>query len=260
MHLYAAHYGNVQNPQGAPILILHGLFGSHRNWHPVARTLSEQNSVFSLDLRNHGKSPHSDVMDYPHMALDVVQFIEQQQLGPVRIIAHSMGGKVAMWLALTRPELVQKLVVVDIAPVSYEHDFSDVIRAFRVVPLQSIDSRKDADQAMATVITQTELRQFLLQNLQSRNGQYCWRLNLDILERSMADITGFPDTDRVLPYDKRVLFVGGGLSDYISKDNQKLTRKLFPVASFSQIKNAGHWLHAEQPDLFLSLISHYLVS
>jgi len=169
-----------------------------------------------------------------------------------------MGGKAAMWLALTRPEWVHKLVVVDIAPVNYDHDFSDVLHAFQSIPLALVKSRRDADQYLSKYISQSSLRQFLLQNLQSRNGKYRCRLNLQAISHAISDITGFPDTNDVEPFAKRVLFVGGGQSDYLKKDYQKLTRVLFPLASFSMINSAGHWLHAEQPQLFQALITPYL--
>ncbi|WP_246540171.1 alpha/beta fold hydrolase [sulfur-oxidizing endosymbiont of Gigantopelta aegis] len=249
-------------PATAPIIILHGLFGSNRNWHPIARSLSEHHTVYTLDLRNHGKSPHSDIMDYPSMADDVLAFIEnkitrQEITAPVNIIGHSMGGKVAMWLALNHPELVQKLVVVDIAPVTYQHDFSDVLAAFNAVPLTTIQSRQEADEYLSQAISQVDLRQFLLQNLQFKGGQYRWRLNLQSIQHSIANITAFPDTQGLQPFLRRVLFVGGGQSDYINKSNRQLTRALFPKASFSMIKSAGHWLHAEQPEIFKALIEPY---
>ncbi len=243
-----------------PIVILHGLFGNNRNWHPVARSLSDEFMVYSLDLRNHGQSPHSNFMDYPHMAADVLEFIEQviKPHGAVNIIAHSMGGKVAMWLALSHPEIVSKLIIVDIAPVTYQHDFAQVIKAFQTIPLDLISSRKDAETYLAEMINDSSLRQFLLQNLQFSEGKYQWRLNLEVIAQSISNITGFPDTQNIKPFMERVLFIGGGLSDYLSKEEQKMTRKLFPKASFSIIKSAGHWLHAEQPELFKALIKPYI--
>ena len=263
MQLHATKYESAQSLiQNPPIIILHGLFGSSRNWHPIAQALSVKNTVYTLDLRNHGKSPHDELMDYPHMAQDVLTFLEnvigQGQLVPVTIIAHSMGGKAAMWLALSRPEWIHKLVVVDIAPVNYEHDFSDVLNALQAIPLELIKSRRDADQYLSKYISQSSLRQFLLQNLQSRNGKYRWRLNLEAISHAISEITGFPDSNGLEPFSERVLFIGGGQSDYLKKDYQKLTRQLFPLASFSMIKSAGHWLHAEQPQLFQALISPYL--
>ena len=272
MQLHATRYNapavsdflsnKLSGKQSTPIVILHGLFGSNRNWHPIARSLSDKHTVYALDLRNHGQSPHSDIMDYPHMADDVLAFINNEirpeQTGPVNIIAHSMGGKVAMWLALTSPEIVKKLVVVDVAPITYEHDFSDVLQAFQSIPLESISSRQDAEHYLAQTIKQSSLRQFLLQNLLFKEGEYCWRLNLEAISRSIATITGFPDSKDIEPFPRRVLFIGGGESDYLNKANQKQTRELFPRASFSTIKAAGHWLHAEQPDLFKALAAPYL--
>ena len=258
MQLYAGKY-EASTDNNIPILILHGLFGSSRNWHPIARSLSKTHTVYTLDLRNHGKSPHSDIMDYPHMAEDVLEFMDQNSLQRVNIIAHSMGGKAAMWLALSHPERVHKLVVVDIAPVAYQHDFADVLAAFQTVPLATIRSRQEADKYLAEYISQSSLRQFLLQNLQFKEGRYSWRLNLQAISRSISQITGFPDVSNITPFPERVLFIGGGQSDYLNRNNQQLTRKLFPKASFSTIKPAGHWLHAEQPKLFLALVNPYFL-
>ncbi len=258
MQLAASHYESVREKYSTPIIILHGLFGSSRNWHPVARALAETSSVYALDLRNHGKSPHSDIMTYPAMAEDIAEFMAHHHISEARFIAHSMGGKVAMWLALTQPQRVQKLVVVDIAPVNYQHNFSTVLNAFAAVPLERISSRREADQYLSEYLSEPDLRQFLLQNLQLKNGRYQWRLNLEVIKKAIKDITGFPDTGNIKPFEKRVLFVGGGQSDYLSRDYHAQTRQLFPLASFSTIKQAGHWLHAEQPELFMALIKPYL--
>ncbi len=261
MQLNATQYGEIKKVDGesqSPIIILHGLFGSSRNWHQIARELSDTHLVYSLDLRNHGQSPHSDIMDYPHLAEDVLSFIEQNNFTAVNIIAHSMGGKTALWLALNNPQLIEKLVIVDIAPLSYPHDFDNVLNGLQSIPLQTIKSRQDADQYLAKFIAEKSLRQFLLQNLQWKEEKYQWRLNLNAISKSIPQITGFPDTSDVQPFPKRVLFIGGGQSDYLHKTNQQLTRKLFPYASFSIIKSAGHWLHAEQPGLFQHLVEVYI--
>ena len=261
MQLNATQYGElkeVNDRSQTPLIILHGLFGSSKNWHLIARELSKKHLVYSLDLRNHGQSPHSDSMDYPHMAQDVLSFIEQNNFTSVNIIAHSMGGKTALWLALNKPQLIEKLVIADIAPVSYTHDFDLVLNALQSIPLSTIKSRKDADQYLAKSIKEQSLRQFLLQNLQLKQGQYQWRLNLKAISQSIPQITGFPDTSGLDPFPKRVLFIGGGQSEYLNKANQQLTRKLFPYASFSIIKSAGHWLHAEQPGLFQHLVEVYI--
>lgn len=265
MHLHATQYGDASALEAStPVIILHGLFGSNRNWHPIAKALSDDHLVYSVDLRNHGQSPHAEVMDYSHMAEDVLRFIqhklEHTQLSSVNIIAHSMGGKVAMWLALTYPEIIKKLVVVDIAPVTYEHDFSDVLNAFQSIPLHLLNSRQHADDYLSELIHDRSLRQFLLQNLQFTEGKYQWRLNLEVISQSISTLIAFPETKSLAPFNKRVLFVGGGQSEYLSKMTKKQTRVLFPSASFSMIKSAGHWLHAEQPELFKALIQPYLNS
>ena len=265
MQLHANRYGKASVSEArTPIIILHGLFGSNRNWHPIAKSLSDEHIVYSLDLRNHGQSPHANVMDYPHMAEDVLTFIqhklEHTKENSVNIIAHSMGGKVAMWLALSHPEIVKKLVVVDIAPVTYEHDFSDVLNGFQSIPLHRIKSRQDADGYLSELIHDSSLRQFLLQNLKFKEGKYYWRLNLEAITQSISTLTAFPETTDIEPFKKRVVFVGGGQSEYLNKVTQKQTRVLFPSASFSMIKSAGHWLHAEQPELFKALILPYFNS
>lgn len=263
MFLHGIKYAGASASEAdTPIIILHGLFGSNRNWHPIANALSDKHIVYSLDLRNHGQSPHSDVMDYPHMAEDVMAFIKDQlqHITSVNIIAHSMGGKAAMWLALSHPEIVKKLIIVDIAPVTYQHDFSDVLNGFQSIPLHLIKSRQDADGYLSKIIHERSLRQFLLQNLQFKEGKYQWRLNLEAISQSISTLMTFPEIKNVESYSKRVLFVGGGRSDYLNKMVQEQTRVLFSAASFSMIKSAGHWLHAEQPELFKALIRPYLDS
>ncbi|MCK5697293.1 MAG: alpha/beta fold hydrolase [Gammaproteobacteria bacterium] len=261
MLLYAKHYGDIAKPHTSnAIIILHGLFGNYRNWQPIARSLATHYPVYSLDLRNHGQSTHDGVMDYPTMAEDVLRFIQDKKLNSVTIIAHSMGGKVAMTLALAHPQVVNKLVVVDIAPISYQHDFSEVLNAFQAVPLNKIQSRQEADRYLSTIISDKNLRQFLLQNLKQQDGQYYWRLNLEAIRQSIETIIAFPNTSHYPPFKKRVLFIGGGQSDYLSKENQQKAKILFPRASFSIIKSAGHWLHTEQAELFKVLIQPYLKS
>ncbi len=267
MKLNVVQYGEANNKSQCPIVILHGLFGSHRNWTPIAKHLAKKQRVYSLDLRNHGQSPHTELMDYPSMAQDLSEFIKQivadNEYNSVNIIAHSMGGKAALWLALTRAELINKLLIVDIAPVSYQHEFDDVLNAFNSVQLDLIQSRSEADKCLSHSIQDEGLRQFLLQNLKKTHAnkkpvQYQWHLNIDVIARSIPFITGFPEASHLKPYPKRILFVGGGNSDYLSKANQALTKELFPLASFSMIKSAGHWLHAEQPEIFLALIEPYM--
>jgi pimeloyl-ACP methyl ester carboxylesterase len=276
MHLYAKKYipqSVINSPFSAdnydlkinqtPLIILHGLFGSHRNWHAIARQLSKTRKVYALDMRNHGQSPHSQHMNYPLMAEDIRLFIEQQ-IQPsgttsVDIIAHSMGGKAAMWFALLYPNKIAKLVIIDIAPVTYSHNFSEVFNAFQAVPLAHLTSREQAESYLTPWISSQDLRQFLLQNLQCKQGSYIWRLNLNAIQHAITEITAFPTIENITPFTRKVLFIGGHQSDYLTIENRQITRKLFPKASFSMIKSAGHWLHVEQPELLIQLIQHYLL-
>jgi len=241
-----------------PLLIMHGLFGSGRNWNGLARKFAEQFCVYTLDLRNHGGSPHSSEMDYPNMALDVAAFMDKMGLDKATILAHSMGGKAAMWLALTQPEKVERLVAVDIAPVHYDHSFSGIIQGLKSIPLESVGSRKEADNYLSKVLTEVGLRQFLLQNLNIQNGQRSWRVNLEVIEQSIDKILAFPDTDEARAYLKPVLFVGGGQSDYILPEHLPVIEALFPQAKIETIFNAGHWLHAEQPVKFVEIVMRFL--
>ncbi len=280
MKLYATQYTPpiklAQTPsakcdQQRPIIILHGLFGSSRNWHPIAKLLAEKRIVYCLDLPNHGQSPSCQHMTYPSMAQAVFDFIKNldPQCASVDIIGHSMGGKVAMCLALLHSEIIHKLIVVDIAPVQYEHDFSHILEGLSAIPLDKIRSRTEADTILATYLEERSLRQFLLQNLylgQNKGAQiahsklrrYQWRLNLEAIATSMADIIAFPELENSSLFAKKVFFIGGEYSDYLNKNNRDKTKQLFPKALFSTLKKAGHWLHAEQPEHFVSLLQYYL--
>jgi len=253
MNLHFKQYGE----SGSPIIILHGLFGSGRNWQSIASFLAKEHTVYAIDLRNHGNSPHTDDMDYQHMADDVLKFLDGNNLSSVNVIGHSMGGKTAMWMALTQPERVNSLVVVDIAPIAYQHNFDDVLGALRSVPLDIINSRQDAEQYLAKDIEEEGLRQFLLQNLHVNRQTWKWRINLDGINHSMPAITGFPETEQLLPYKKRSLFIAGSKSDYITKENGSKVKQLFPSARTMTVKEAGHWPHAEKPAVFKALIKPF---
>jgi pimeloyl-ACP methyl ester carboxylesterase len=241
-----------------PLIIVHGLFGSGRNWNGLARKFSEQFCVYTLDMRNHGGSPHATEMDYPHMAEDIAHFMDKEALNSATILAHSMGGKAAMWLALTQPEKVDKLIAVDIAPVHYDHSFSEILRGLKSIPLETVGSRKEADDYLSKVLTEVGLRQFLLQNLTIKNGQSSWRVNLDVISEALPNILAFPNTEGVAPYTKPVLFIGGGQSDYILPEHVPTVEALFSEAKIETIFQAGHWLHAEQPVKFVEIVKGFL--
>lgn len=238
-----------------PVIILHGFFASVRNWRACAEKLSRDYCVYALDARNHGASPHHSLMDYHVMACDVMRFIEQQSLAEVNIIGHSMGGKTAMWLALTYPEYIDNLIVVDIAPIGYTHSFAPLIKSLKNLPVSSLTNRKQAELQLAESIPELSYRQFLLQNLLLINGTYTWRINLDIFERNGDNIIAFPSTDNMSPFYGKTLFISGANSNYIPKNS---TETLFPSAKYQIVANAEHWVHVQQPDAFIKAVTDFL--
>jgi len=247
-------YGDSQAPA---LIILHGFFASARNWRQVAKKLSEQYHVYIVDLRNHGQSPHDATMDYPAMANDIKQFIMEYSIKGPNILGHSMGGKVAMYLALNAPDMVNKLIVADISPTNYKHSFDVIIRALKSVPLAAINNRKQADDFLSAAIPELSFRQFLLQNLVLVDGHYQWRIDLDIFAVNADNIIAFPEVEPLMPYTAPVLFLGGANSSYI-KDADVYS--LFSNAKIEYIQQAGHWLHAEQPDAFCEVANQFLTS
>ncbi len=240
---------------GTPLLIVHGLFGSARNWGAIARRLAESRPVLAVDMRNHAGSPWSDSHGYDDMAADLAEVIAAEG-GPVDVMGHSMGGKAAMVLGLTRPALVRRLVVADIAPVAYGHSQTPLIAAMRALDLARLDSRTEADRRLAETVNDRAVRAFLLQSLDLRAQPPRWLLNLDVLEAEMARIIGWPDVDG--SFDGLVLFLSGGESDYVRPEHRTHIRALFPKARFARIPGAGHWLHAEKPREFAETLRSFL--
>jgi esterase len=229
------------------LLIVHGLFGSARNWGAIAKRLSDSRAVLSVDMRNHGESFWAERHGYGDLAQDLAEVIAAEG-GPVDVLGHSMGGKAAMVLALQRPELVGRLLVADIAPVAYGHSQSHLIAAMRALPLAALESRAAADAALAAQIADAGVRAFLLQSLDMKASPPRWRLNLDVLEREMAQITGWPEVAG--QFDGPALFLSGALSDYVRPEHRPAIKALFPAAKFAKLPDAGHWLHAEAPRPF----------
>ncbi|MBV7409190.1 alpha/beta fold hydrolase [Maritimibacter sp. DP1N21-5] len=230
---------------GAPILIVHGLFGSGRNWGVIAKRLSKSRRVVSVDMRNHGDSPRADSQSYHDMADDLAQVIESLG-GEALVVGHSMGGKASMVLALTRPELVRALIVADIAPVAYEHTQAHLVDAMQELDPAAFDKRSDADAALARKVETKGVRDFLLQSLDLKEKR--WKLNLDVLGSEMDKILSFPDLSA--SYDGPTLFLAGAESDYVLPEHRDRIKALFPNAKQAKIPGAGHWLHAEKPREF----------
>jgi len=242
---------------GPPLVILHGLLGSARNWTAIAKQLGESARVFALDLRNHGRSPWAEAMGLNAMAGDVAAFIERHELRPATVVGHSLGGKVAMRLALTRPSLVDRLVVVDVAPVAYRHSFGGYIEALQRVDLSVLRRRSEADQALQGAIPEPGIRSFLLQNLVQSDAGFSWRINLAALADNMSGLMGFP-VEAAAAFRGPTLFLAGGRSDYIGPEHDALIAQLFPQARHAVIEDAGHWVHAERPAEFLDQLHRFL--
>lgn len=230
-----------------PLLIVHGLFGSARNWGVIARRMSQDRDVFAVDMRNHGESPALPSQSYADMAGDLAEVIAAQGV-QMDVLGHSMGGKAAMQLALTHSDLVGRLIVADIAPVAYSHDQSPHIKAMRALDLSGLKARSEADRRLAAALDDPALRAFFLQSLDLKADPVRWRLNLDVLEAEMAKIVGWPDTQGA--FDGPVLFLAGAESHYIQPEHRPDMRALFPAARFAKIPGAGHWLHADKPREF----------
>lgn len=238
-----------------PLVILHGFFASSRNWRQMAGKLAEKRLVYVPDMRNHGQSGHHPVMTYQAMAKDVLEFIDQHKLDSIQLLGHSMGGKVAMWFALNYPDYVDRLVVVDIAPVTYPHSFKSLIAALKALPLEGLSNRKQAENHLAEAIPELGYRQFLLQNLYLENGGYRWRVDLDIFARTADNIIGFPQTLHLRPFMGEALVIAGADSAYVQTEP---TLALFPKAQFASIGDAGHWVHVQQAEAFLAEVEGFL--
>jgi pimeloyl-ACP methyl ester carboxylesterase len=244
------------SPDNCPLIILHGFFASSRNWRQVAQKLSVQFHVYVPDMRNHGGSLHHPLMNYPAMTADILRFMDERGLETASLLGHSMGGKVAMWFSLTVPHRVHKLIVADIAPVSYQHRFDNIILALKTLPLAEISNRKQAEILLESFIPELGYRQFLLQNLTLNNGSYCWRVNLDVFHEMAPYIAAFPQTGHLAPFVGKALFIAGGDSDFVQPE---AINSLFPKATISTIENAGHWLHVQQPEVFTAQVEEFLV-
>lgn len=251
------NYKKIGN-SGAPILILHGLFGSLDNWISIARVLSEKNfTVYIIDQRNHGQSPHSEEFNYSLMAADIKEFINEYALQNAVIIGHSMGGKTAMYFACKFPELLEKLIIVDISPKKYPVHHQEIIDALFSLNLSKIKTRNEADEELSIKIKDFSVRQFLLKNLYRQTSEtFAWRFNLPVLAKNI-EIIGealYSDAEFLKP----TLFIGGSNSNYILSDDENLIFRHFPKAQISIVKDAGHWIHAEAPEVFVEICFKFL--
>ncbi len=252
MILHASEIG-----AGDPFVLLHGLFGRSQNLGTLARRLASRFRVISLDLRNHGASPHAAGMSYEAMADDVLETLADRNVMRASVLGHSMGGKAAMLLALTHPERIDRLIVADIAPVSYRHSNAAVSAALLGVPLEPGLTRAAAETYLETAAPDPSVRAFLLQNL-IPGATPGWRIGLEHIAADMRLIEGFPAVPDGARFEGPTLFLRGANSGYVKESALPVVRALFPGAVLETVENAGHWLHAEQPEAFAAAVERFM--
>ena len=246
---------HIDTGSGPPIVLLHGLFGSARNFGTVQRALTPLFRVIALDARNHGASPHGAGMRYATLAADVLETLDALGVARAAVIGHSMGGKTAMTLATMAPDRVGRLLVADIAPVPYQHENESVADAMRAIPLHAGLTRAEAEAALADAVPSPSVRTFLIQNLQFGPRPH-WRIGLDEIAAAIPDLEGWETPAGT--YSGATLFVSGAQSDFVLPEQRPVIRALFPAARFVAVKHAGHWLHADNPAGFLSVVEAFL--
>lgn len=251
MKLFFREYG-----QGKPLIILHGLFGSSDNWLTQAKLFADSFKVYTVDLRNHGLSPHSDLFDYPSMVSDLEEFVDDHNIIAPVFIGHSMGGKTAMNFAVAHPGKIDKLIVVDISPRAYDLEHYTILDGLNAIPLETITSRNEADEILSQYVSESDVRQFLLKNLQRKPaGGFSWKINLPVLTRKLSNI-GL-DLQVEGTFTKPTLFIRGARSNYVLDSDWSRISTLFPEAMLETM-DTGHWVQAEKPKEFVDLVIQWL--
>ncbi|MCL8025908.1 alpha/beta fold hydrolase [Nocardioides bruguierae] len=249
---------------GEDVVLLHGLFGQGRNFTQVAKALAPELRSTMVDLPNHGRSPWTQTLDYVDLADTVASWLRadlaERGVTRTHLVGHSMGGKVAMVLATRHPDLVDRLVVVDISPADSDgsSEFAHLLDSLSGLDLDALGSRGEADEALSGQIRDPRVRGFLLQNLRSRDGAFVWQANLRLLRDNLDVIGGFPDLEPA--FEGPVLWMAGEHSDYVRPEHAEEMRRLFPRTTTVTVKGAGHWVHSEQPETFVSILRHFLLT
>lgn len=242
---------------GTNVLILHGLLGSLDNWHSIAKILAQTHTVYCIDQRNHGRSPHSTEMSYEILAQDIVEFCQIHNLTKVSIIGHSMGGKVAMLIALLHPQLIDKLIVIDIAPAWYDGGHESILFAMAEAPLAIMQKREEVELFLQPRIHDAGVRQFIMKNLtRNDNGQFEWKCNFEALITHYRKLMDFPTLD--IKYNGKTYFIKGEHSNYLNQDNWGTCDLYFPNNVMYEIPNAGHWVHADNQPILLDKLKTIL--
>jgi len=245
--------------KGEHIVLIHGLFGSLENLNMVAKSLSEHYCVTSVDVRNHGSSFHKENMDYQVLAQDVINLLDDLSISYCHLLGHSMGGKIAMKVALSFPERVKKLIVADIAPVKYPAHHLTIIKGLQAIDLTKVHKRKDADSQLAEYVTDNSVRPFLLRNIAlNEQGKFQFKCNLDNIEQGYQQIMQSVSNPNEVAFKGDTLFIKGANSDYILPEHQQDIALLFPKAKAKIIQGAGHWLHAEKTVAFNKIVTVFL--
>ncbi|MFM9838395.1 MAG: alpha/beta fold hydrolase [Cyclobacteriaceae bacterium] len=245
-----------QAGQGQPLIILHGLFGSSDNWYSLSKVFSESFTVYTVDQRNHGQSPHSDEFDYKLLTEDLEEFLQEHAIKDPIVIGHSMGGKTAMNLAIKNPSLIQKLIVVDIAPKSYPVHHDQILDGLTAIPIATLASRNEADTILAKFVPELDVRQFLLKNLsRNSNGKFEWKINVSAIEKHIEEIGQGMQYEGT--FAKPTLFIKGARSNYFKPGDDELILKLFPAAKMTTL-DTGHWVQAEKPQEFVQSVLNFL--
>lgn len=247
---------------GSLVVFCHGLFGQGKNWTRIGKELAETHRVLLVDMPDHGRSVWTDEFDYLSAADQVAELLSADD--PARLVGHSMGGKIAMLVALRHPELVERLCVVDVSPVTYGHgsEFAGYIQAMQAIDLASLERRSDADEQLADAVPNTTVRSFLLQNLRRHGDEWSWQANLDLLGRDLEALSEWPEGRLVEagtePYPGPVLWMAGQKSGYVKDEYAEAMDRWFPRNRRVTIKDAGHWLHSEQPEVFSEVLRRFV--
>lgn len=244
---------------GPPVIILHGLFGSLDNWQSFANQLSGKGfRVITADLRNHGRSPHSEQFNYEVMSADLAELIDKLGLEKPVLAGHSLGGKVVMKFSIDHPELARAITVIDIAPRYYPVHHREIIAGLRAIPVERLKSRSEADEILSSHIQSSGVRQFLLKNLNRESSGFSWKMDLDVIEREIENVGEAIEPAEAISIP--ALFVKGGRSDYITYDDEKEIFSMFSNVEIKTCENAGHWIHADSPECLLEHVTEFIVN
>jgi esterase len=242
---------------GSPLIIIHGLLGSSDNWVTISKSFAEHFSVFMIDLRNHGRSAHSEEFSVNAMMNDLLEFMKDQQLNSAAILGHSLGGWVAMNFAIRFPEKVDKLIVVDFAPKKYQNNLIGFLKWLLNWDISRIKSLREADQQLEEILKEPAVRGFIMKNLKrNKKGGFEWKPNLKAIYDNLNQVSGFLNENQI--FGKPALFIRGGNSDYINPPDESLIKEHFPNVTIRTISGAGHWVHADNPDEFVRVVNQFL--